>query len=66
MLDTLDVDIDLLKKDLANGIGKGPWSKSLNGIFPIKYVIPSSLSSLARTAESEYIISFFCIAENQP
>ena len=38
MLDTLDVDIDLLKKDLANGIGKGPWSKSLNCIFPIKYL----------------------------
>ncbi len=29
----------------------GPWNKSLNFIVPIKYVIPKSLSRLARTAE---------------
>ena len=32
---------------------KGPWNKSLNLIFPIKYVIPKSLVRLACLAESD-------------
>ena len=34
-----------------------PWNNGNNFIFPTKYVIPKSLSRLARTAESDW--SFF-------